>query len=158
MSFNSPIYSSFESQEFNKCRVGIIKSSWNNKITDLLYNSAHRFLIDSGVQENNIISKVVPGSMELVYMSNYLLLENKLDGIIALGCIIKGQTDHDVYISNAVANGITNVSIKNNKPVIFGVLTTNNLNQALERCGGKHGDKGLESAQSLLQIISVSKS
>ena len=158
MSFNSPIYSSFESQEFNKCRVGIIKSSWNNKITDLLYNSAHSFLIDSGVQENNIISKVVPGSMELVYMSNYLLLENKLDGIIALGCIIKGQTDHDVYISNAVANGITNVSIKNNKPVIFGVLTTNNLNQALERCGGKHGDKGLESAQSLLQIICVSKS
>ena len=158
MSFNSPIYSSFENQEFNKCRVGIIKSSWNNKITDLLYNSAHSFLIDSGVQENNIISKVVPGSMELVYMSNYLLLENKLDGIIALGCIIKGQTDHDVYISNAVANGITNVSIKNNKPVIFGVLTTNNLNQALERCGGKHGDKGLESAQSLLQIISVSKS
>ena len=158
MSFNSPIYSSFESQEFNKCRVGIIKSSWNNKITDLLYNSAHSFLIDSGVQEKNIISKVVPGSMELVYMSNYLLLENKLDGIIALGCIIKGQTDHDVYISNAVANGITNVSIKNNKPVIFGVLTTNNLNQALERCGGKHGDKGLESAQSLLQIISVSKS
>ena len=158
MSFNSPIYSSFESQEFNKCSVGIIKSSWNNKITDLLYNSAHSFLIDSGVQENNIISKVVPGSMELVYMSNYLLLENKLDGIIALGCIIKGQTDHDVYISNAVANGITNVSIKNNKPVIFGVLTTNNLNQALERCGGKHGDKGLESAQSLLQVISVSKS
>ena len=158
MSFNSPIYSSFESRELNKCRVGIIKSSWNNKITDLLYNSAHSFLIDSGVQENNIISKVVPGSMELVYMSNYLLLENKLDGIIALGCIIKGQTDHDVYISNAVANGIINVSIKNNKPVIFGVLTTNNLNQALERCGGKHGDKGLESAQSLLQIISVSKS
>ena len=158
MSFNSPIYSSFESQEFNKCRVGIIKSSWINKITDLLYNSAHRFLLDSGVQENNIISKVVPGSMELVYMSNYLLLENKLDGIIALGCIIKGQTDHDVYISTAVANGITNVSIKNNKPVIFGVLTTNNLNQALERCGGKHGDKGLESAQSLLQVISASRS
>ena len=158
MSFNSPIYSSFESKEFNKYRIGIIKSSWNNKITDLLYNSANRFLLDSGVQENNIISKVVPGSMELVYMSNYLLLENKLDGIIALGCIIKGQTDHDVYISNAVANGLTNVSIKNSKPVIFGVLTTNNLNQALERCGGKHGDKGLESAQSLLQIISVSKS
>ena len=157
MSFNSPIYSSFESQEFNKCRVGIIKSSWNNKITDLLYNSAHSFLIDSGVQEKNIISKVVPGSMELVYMSNYLLLENKLDGIIALGCIIKGQTDHDVYISNAVANGLMNVSIQKEKPVIFGVLTTNNLNQALERCGGKHGDKGLESSQSLLQIISSCK-
>ena len=76
MSFNSPIYSSFESKEFNNCRIGIIKSSWNNKITDLLYNSAHSFLIDSGVQEKNIISKVVPGSMELVYMSNYLFLEN----------------------------------------------------------------------------------
>ena len=87
-------------------------------------------------------------------MSNYLIPKYNLDGVIALGCIIKGETDHDVYISHAVANGLIKVSIKNNKPVIFGVLTTNNLNQALERCGGKHGDKGLESAQSLLQLIS----
>jgi 6,7-dimethyl-8-ribityllumazine synthase len=81
-------------------------------------------------------------------LSNY-----NLDGVIALGCIIKGETDHDVFISNAVANGLVNVSIKHDKPIIFGVLTTNNLNQALERCGGKHGNKGLESAQSLLQVI-----
>ena len=90
-------------------------------------------------------------------MSNYLISKYNVDGVIALGCIIKGETDHDVYISNAVANGLMNVSIQKEKPVIFGVLTTNNSNQALERCGGKHGDKGLESSQSLLQIISSCK-
>ena len=90
-------------------------------------------------------------------MSNYLISKYNVDGVIALGCIIKGETDHDVYISNAVANGLVNVSIQKEKPVIFGVLTTNNLNQALERCGGTHGDKRLESSQSLLQIISSCK-
>ena len=72
---------------------------------------------------------------------------------IALGCIVKGETDHDKYISNAVANGLVNVSIKYNKPVIFGVLTTNSINQALDRCGGKHGNKGIESANTLLSML-----
>ena len=157
MSFHSPTFKRYDEKEFENCKVGIIKSSWNNQITDLLYNSSYNFLLESGVQKKNIISKEVPGSMELVYMSNYLISKYNVDGVIALGCIIKGETDHDVYISNAVANGLVNVSIQKEKPVIFGVLTTHNLNQALERCGGKHGDKGLESSQSLLQIISSCK-
>ena len=157
MSFDSPIYSKYDDKDFENCKVGIIKSSWNKQITDLLYNSSYNFLIESGLKDKNIISQDVPGSMELVHMSNYMISKYNLDGVIALGCIIKGETDHDVYISNAVANGLMNVSIQKEKPVIFGVLTTNNLNQALERCGGKHGDKGLESSQSLLQIISSCK-
>ena len=148
MSFHSPTFKRYDEKEFENCKVGIIKSSWNNQITDLLYNSSYNFLLESGVQKNNIISKEVPGSMELVYMSNYLISKYNVDGVIALGCIIKGET---------VANGLVNVSIQKEKPVIFGVLTTNNLNQAFERCGGKHGDKGLESSQSLLQIISSCK-
>tara|TARA_B100000287_G_scaffold177850_1_gene167894 strand:- start:609 stop:1085 length:477 start_codon:yes stop_codon:yes gene_type:complete len=157
MSFNSPTFTKYDHKEFKNFKVGIIKSCWNNQITDLLYNSSYNHLIESGIKVKNIISQDVPGSIELVYMSNYLIPKYNLDGVIALGCIIKGETDHDVYISHAVANGLIKVSIKNNKPVIFGVLTTNNLNQALERCGGKHGDKGLESAQSLLQVISNCK-
>ena len=153
MSFNSPVFSKYENKDFGNYRVGLIKSSWNKQITDLLYNSSFNFLIESGIKEKNIFYQDVPGSMELVHMSNYMISKYSLDGVIALGCIIKGETDHDIYISNAVANGLINVSIKHEKPVIFGVLTTNNLNQALERCGGKHGDKGLEAAQSLLQII-----
>lgn len=153
MSLNSPVFSKYDDKDFKNCKVAIIQSSWNRQITDLLYNSSYHFLLESGVKDKNIISQYVPGSMELVHMSNYMISRHNLDGVIALGCIIKGETDHDVYISNAVANGLINVSIKHDKPVIFGVLTTNNLKQAFERCGGKHGDKGLDSAQSLLHII-----
>ena len=112
-------------------KIGILKSEWNSNITDLLLNSAQSYLLEQGVKKNNIDIKVVPGSMELVTASNILYENDKnIDGIIALGCIIKGDTDHDKYISNAVSNGLLNVSIKFNKPVIFGILTTNSLSQA----------------------------
>ncbi len=91
--------------------------------------------------------------MELVYGCNEIIEKEKVDGVIALGCIIKGETDHDQYISNAVSNGLVSISLKYSKPVIFGVLTTNNLNQAINRCGGKHGDKGLDSARSLVYLL-----
>ena len=106
-----------------------------------------------GLEDQKILTKNVPGSMELVYGCNEIIEEEKVDGVIALGCIIKGDTDHDQYISNAVSNGLVSVSLKYSKPVIFGVLTTNNLNQAINRCGGKHGDKGLDSARSLVYLL-----
>ena len=153
MSFNSPFNINLNKIDFSGYKVGIVRSLWNANITDILLSSCINQLKSNGIKSSNLITKNVPGSMELVHMSNYMLSNYNLDGVIALGCIIKGETDHDVFISNAVANGLVNVSIKHDKPIIFGVLTTNNLNQALERCGGKHGDKGLDSAQSLLQII-----
>ena len=149
------------SSEINKYnigdyRIGILKSEWNKSITDLLANSSKSYLLEEGVKKNNINFKIVPGSMELVTASNFLFETDKnLDGIIALGCIIKGETDHDKYIANAVSNGLLNVSIKYNKPVIFGVLTTNSLSQALERCGGKKGNKGEEAAYSLLRMLDL---
>ena len=79
-----------------------------------------------------------------------------IDGVITLGCIIKGETDHDKYIASAVANGLVSVSLKYNKPVIFGVLTTNTLTQALDRCGGKRGNKGAETADTLLSVLDFS--
>ena len=153
MSFDSPFNLNLNNIDFSVYRVGIVRSLWDANITDILLSSCINQLKSNGIKSSNLITKNVPGSMELVHMSNYMLSNYNLDGVIALGCIIKGETDHDVFISNAVANGLVNVSIKHDKPIIFGVLTTNNLNQALERCGGKHGDKGLDSAQSLLQII-----
>ena len=137
-------------------RITILKSEWNSNITDLLVNSSKAYLLEEGLKKNDIDVKIVPGSMELVSASNILFEKNKnIDGIIAIGCIIKGDTDHDKYIANAVSNGLLNVSIKYNKPVIFGVLTTNSISQALERCGGKKGNKGEEAAYSLLKMLDL---
>ena len=94
--------------------------------------------------------------MELVHAANILLSNGDIDGVITLGCIIKGETDHDKYIASAVANGLVSVSLKYNKPVIFGVLTTNTLTQALDRCGGKRGNKGAETADTLLSVLDFS--
>tara|TARA_Y100000996_G_scaffold414291_1_gene404759 strand:- start:11383 stop:11859 length:477 start_codon:yes stop_codon:yes gene_type:complete len=154
MSFDSPSFDAFDNINYKKIRIGIVRSLWNKEITDLLYQSSYNFLKNVGLEDQKILTKNVPGSMELIHGSNTILNNNKdIDGIIALGCIIKGETDHDKYISYAVANGLVNVSLKYNKPIIFGVLTTNNMSQAIDRCGGKHGDKGLESAKSLLMMI-----
>ena len=94
--------------------------------------------------------------MELVHAANILLSNGDIDGVITLGCIIKGETDHDKYIASAVANGLVSVSLKYYKPVIFGVLTTNTLTQALDRCGGKRGNKGAETADTLLSVLDFS--
>ena len=156
MSRDFVISSQINKHNIGDYRIGILKSEWNKSITDLLANSSKSYLLEEGVKKNNINVKIVPGSMELVTASNFLFETDKnLDGIIALGCIIKGETDHDKDIANAVSNGLLNVSIKYNKPVIFGVLTTNSLSQALERCGGKKGNKGEEAAYSLLRMLDL---
>ena len=156
MSSDFNINSQFNKQNIAAHRITILKSEWNSNITDLLVNSSKAYLLEEGLKKNNIDIRVVPGSMELVSASNILFEKNKnIDGLIAIGCIIKGDTDHDKYIANAVSNGLLNVSIKYNKPVIFGVLTTNSISQALERCGCKKGNKGEEAAYSLLKMLDL---
>ena len=93
--------------------------------------------------------------MELVYASNHMLINHDVDGIVTLGCIIKGETDHDRHIANAVSKGLVSVCLSHNKPISFGVLTTNNHNQALSRAGGNKGDKGKESAYTLLKMLDL---
>ena len=154
MSFDSPSLNSSMEKNLSGKKIGIVRSLWNKNITDLLLQSATNYLKSIGLNDGDILIKNVPGSMELVYGCNEMIEKEKVDGVIALGCIIKGETDHDQYISNAVSNGLVSVCLKYSKPVIFGVLTTNNLNQAIDRCGGKHGDKGLESAKSLVYLLS----
>tara|TARA_Y100000768_G_scaffold230253_1_gene173838 strand:- start:759 stop:1226 length:468 start_codon:yes stop_codon:yes gene_type:complete len=153
MSFDSPSLNSSMEKNLSGKKIGIVRSLWNKNITDLLLQSATNYLKSIGLNDGDILIKNVPGSMELVYGCNEMIEKEKVDGVIALGCIIKGETDHDQYISNAVSNGLVSVCLKYSKPVIFGVLTTNNLNQAIDRCGGKHGDKGIESAKSLIYLL-----
>ena len=155
MSIDFNINNNFKKSNLIKFKIGIIKSEWNSQITNLLNDSSLHYLLDAGVNKKNIIQATVPGSMELVLGSSFLINKHKLDGIIALGCIIKGETDHDKYIASSVSNGLINISLKTNIPVIFGVLTTNNFNQAIERCGGKKGNKGEEAAYSLLKMIEI---
>ena len=132
----------FDNLNFSSLRIGIIQSEWNSQITDLLMMSCRNYFLEVGIDNKNIIIRKVPGSMELVYASNHMLINHDVDGIVTLGCIIKGETDHDKYIANAVSNGLVSVSLSHNKPISFGVLTTNNHNQAISRAGGNKGDKG----------------
>ena len=135
-------------------KIGIIVSEWNDQITDSLLSAAHEVLIAHGGKQKNIIIKYVPGSFELPLAAQYLASQKDIDAVICLGCVIQGETRHFDFICDAVANGITNVALKYNKPVIFGVLTTNNIQQALDRAGGKHGNKGEEAGITAVKMLS----
>jgi 6,7-dimethyl-8-ribityllumazine synthase len=138
-------------------KFGIIVASWNAEVTGKLYQGAFDSLIKHGAVEENIISLEVAGSFELIAAADMLLNNKILDAVICIGCVIKGETPHFDYICNAVANGIANVGIKHTKPVIFGVLTTSNQEQALDRAGGKHGNKGDEAAITAIKMADLLK-
>ncbi len=136
-----------------KNKIGIVVSEWNKDITSNLLNGAQEKLIEFGIKNENIKISWVPGSFELVYGCKELSKQN-LDAIIAIGCVIKGETDHYDFICNAVSNGIMQLNISYSIPVIFCVLTDHNKNQSLDRSGGKFGNKGAEAAIAALKMIS----
>lgn len=136
---------------------GIVVSQWNAAITGALLKGAHELLLEKGALEENIKIIAVPGSFELSTGADMILRNASVDSVICLGCVIQGETRHFDFICEAVANGITNVSLKHNKPVIFGVLTTDNQQQAEERAGGKHGNKGEEAAITAIQMAWLDK-
>lgn len=138
-------------------RIGIVLSEWNQDITSALFDGAVRTLVNNGVEKKDIIITTVPGSFELTLGSQFLCEDASIDAVIALGCVIQGETRHFDFICDAVAHGITNVSLKYNKPVIFGVLTPNNQQQAQDRAGGKHGNKGDEAAVTALKMVALKK-
>ena len=138
-------------------KFAIIVAEWNAKITGALYQGAYDTLIEHGVKEDQIISMPVPGTFELSAAADIMLnKDSSFDAVICLGCVIQGDTKHFDFICDAVANGITNVGIKYSKPVIFGVLTTNDEQQAIDRAGGKHGNKGDEAAITALKMAHFS--
>src|SRR6185437_6030266 len=133
-------------------RFGIVVAEWNSEITNALYEGAYESLIEHGALIQNIFTWSVPGSFELTSGADLLLKNRKLDAVICLGCVIQGETRHFDFICNAVANGISNVALKYSKPVVFGVLTTDDQLQAIDRSGGKHGNKGIEAAITAIKI------
>jgi len=150
-------FSHIEIKSAKDLKFAIVVSQWNAEITGPLLNGAIDGLINNGASENDIKIIEVPGSYELTSGADIALRNKTFDAVICLGCVIQGETKHFDFICNAVANGITNVSIKYNKPVIFGVLTTDNVQQALDRSGGKHGNKGEEAAITAIQMAHISK-
>lgn len=138
-------------------RFGIVVAEWNSAITNALLKGAHQTLTSNGAKEENILIYPVPGSFELTSGADLLLKKGGLDAVICLGCVIQGETRHFDFICNAVANGLSNVSIKYSKPVIFGVLTTDNQQQAVDRSGGKHGNKGDEAAITAIKMAELAE-
>ena len=134
-------------------KFAIIVSEWNEEVTEALYEGAFSTLLKSGAKKENLIRKNVPGSFELSLAAQFMAQREDIDAVICLGCVIQGETRHFDFICMAVAQGITEVSLKYNKPVIFGVLTPNNQKQALDRAGGKHGNKGDEAAITAVKML-----
>jgi 6,7-dimethyl-8-ribityllumazine synthase len=157
----TPDYRLFSLEEYpieaiEKLTIGIIRTEWNEDIVSRLEESCKSALLELGITTDHILSYTVPGSYELPMGAKLMLNSiHKPDAVICLGCVIQGATKHDDYINHTTARAISQIGLISNKPVIFGVLTTNTKEQALERAGGSHGDKGLESAHAALKMISL---
>ncbi len=133
-------------------RFGIVVSEWNEQITEGLFTGAHQTLIDNGVPSENILRWNVPGSFELVYGCKRMQETQALDAIIAIGSVIQGETKHFDFVCSGVTQGIKDLNIQSDIPVIFCVLTDNTLQQAIDRSGGKHGNKGTEAAIAAIKM------
>ena len=140
--------------EVKEMKFGIVVSNWNKNITNNLFDGAYNTLVKYGVKEKNIKKIEVPGSFELVHGCK-IMQSNNVDAVIAIGCIIKGETDHYDYICSSVSSGITQLNIINDTPIVFCVLTDHNIEQSISRSGGKHGNKGIESAVAAIKMASI---
>ena len=160
MSSNLKNLSSYQPSEIPNAecfRIGIVVARWNPDITSALYPGALETLKHHGVQEEDIVLYKVPGSFELPLGAQWLMEREEFDAVLCLGCVIQGETRHFDFICDAVSKGIMDLNLKYSKPVLFGVLTTENQEQALDRAGGKHGNKGTEAAITALQMIGLRK-
>jgi len=137
-------------------RFGIVVSEWNETITEGLYKGAIEALLDCGVTKNNIVSWNVPGSFELIYGSKKMQQQN-VDAVIAIGSVIQGETKHFDFVCEGVSQGIKDLNVLHETPVIFCVLTDNTMQQAIERSGGIHGNKGTEAAIAAIKMAFLSK-
>ena len=140
-------------RKLSRKKVAIVVAQWNEEITEALYAGAVSSLLAHGLKKTNIIRKEVPGSFELSLGGLWMAQEKGIDAVICLGSVIQGDTPHFDYICQAVAYGITEAGLKTGKPVIFGVITTLNKQQALDRAGGKLGNKGEEAAITAIRMM-----
>lgn len=138
-------------------RFGIVVADWNQEITHSLLKGAADTLRRHGVDDGDIVVRHVPGTFEITLAAQWLAEYDDLDGVICLGCVIQGETPHFTYICQGVTQGITQLNLDYNIPFIFGVLTTLNRQQALERSGGKHGNKGDEAAVTAIRMAALQR-
>ncbi len=136
-------------------RFGIVVSEWNEQITEGLFKGAFEALTDNGISENDIIRWDVPGSFELIYGCKKMLETQNVDAVIAIGCVIQGETKHFDFVCEGVTQGIKDLNIKYDVPVIFCVLTDNTLQQSIDRSGGIHGNKGTEAAITAIKMADL---
>lgn len=137
--------------------IGVVISDWNEDITYSLRDGCLEILKKFGATDESIHLVHVPGAYELPMGARIILSSERVDAVICIGCVIKGETQHDEYINNAVAQGIMNLGLTSGKPVVFGVLTPNDHQQALDRAGGKYGNKGVEAATTAIKMIHLAK-
>ena len=135
--------------------VAIVKAEWNEEITNGLFEGAKSLLLESDIPESNIHVLDVPGSFELPLGAQWAIEQLEVDAVICLGSVIRGETAHFDYVCQAVSLGIKDVSLSYNLPVIFGVLTDDNIEQSRARSGGKHGNKGTEAAATALKMLEL---
>ncbi len=152
---NNPSNTYYQSENNADYKLGIVVSDYYSEITHKLLEASIQILTKYGVKASNIDVLHMPGAFELIYGVGSLLGDPDYDGLIALGCVIKGDTDHDKYINQAVANSIANLTLEYNIPISFGLLTTNTLKQAEDRSGGELGNKGEEAALALLCALNA---
>jgi 6,7-dimethyl-8-ribityllumazine synthase len=138
-------------------RFALVVSEWNTEITEALYEGAKETLLKFGTKAEDIVRRNVPGSFELTLGAQLMAERNEFDAIICIGVVIQGETKHFDFICDAVGHGITNLNLKYNLPVIFGVLTPNTMQQALDRAGGVHGNKGDEAAITAIKMAALKK-
>ncbi|MFN5444676.1 MAG: 6,7-dimethyl-8-ribityllumazine synthase [Crocinitomicaceae bacterium] len=139
-------------------KVGIVVSEWNDTITNNLFEGAKQALLDNGVPESNIIIRHVPGAFELPLASQFMLDNTDVDGVVAIGVVIQGETRHFDFVCQGATQGLMNVMLEYNSPVSFCLLTDNNIQQSIDRSGGIHGNKGIECAIACLKMIALKKS
>tara|TARA_R110002012_G_scaffold321191_3_gene548011 strand:- start:62967 stop:63449 length:483 start_codon:yes stop_codon:yes gene_type:complete len=136
-------------------RFGIVVSEWNANITEGLFQGAKEALIDCGASEDNIIRWDVPGSFELTFGSKKMIATQKVNAVIAIGSVIQGETKHFDFVCSATAQGIKDLNVTTDVPVIFCVLTDNTMQQAIDRSGGIHGNKGTEAAIAAIKMAAL---
>jgi len=150
----------FDSEKFpikkiTNIKVGIVLSEWNPNVINRLLDSCKKRFKEIGVDDSQLSTLTVPGSFELPWGAKQFMTKGGFDAVICFGCVIQGETKHDDYINHSVARAIMNMNLAGSIPVIFGVLTTNDEEQAIERSGGARGDKGAECAEAVVKMISA---
>lgn len=147
--FDSPLPSAAD------MKFGIVVAEWNSEVTEGMLAGAVRTLREAGCLDMNIVIKYVPGTFELSLGAQFFAEYTDVDAVIVLGCVIQGETRHFDFVCQGVTQGVTQLMLTWDMPVAFGVLTTENMQQALDRAGGKHGNKGDEAAATAVKMVAL---